>query len=68
MAVCVWAMGCILSMDSVEWCFFSLCRGNTTFVRAFVIRRHSRIKPGSGCKGRSFSRTSCRQMLVKSFE
>lgn len=58
-AVCVWATGCILSMLRLAWYFFSLCRGNTTLVRAQVIRLHSRITPGSGCSGRSFSRTSC---------
>lgn len=59
-AVCVWAIGYILSMLSVGWYCFSLCRGNTTLVKALVIRLHSRITPGSGCRGRSFSRTSCR--------
>lgn len=63
-AVCVWAMGYILSMDSLEWCFFSLWSGKTTLVSALVIRLHSRITPGSGCKGRSFSRTSCQQLLL----
>lgn len=58
-AVCVWAMEYILSMFIMGWYFFSLCRGNTTLVKALVILLHSRITPGSGCSGHSFWRTSC---------
>lgn len=57
-AVCDCEIGCILSIFRCECHFFSRCRGKTTFVNAFVILLHSRITPGKGCNGLSFSKTS----------
>lgn len=57
-AVCDCEIGCILSIFRCECHFFSRCKGKTTFVKAFVILLHSRITPGKGCNGLSFSKTS----------
>jgi len=57
-AVCVWATGWMRSMPRPGWCLFLLCRGNATFVMTWVIHLHSRITPGNGWNGQSFSSSS----------
>lgn len=57
-AVCVWLNEWIRGMLSLTFKHFSFCSGNTIFVNAELILRHSIISPGSGWSGFSLSRTS----------